>query len=355
VDGGRVGPIGPTGGCLRVFQIHPTRRCNLRCLHCYSESGPRESAQLDQELLRVAICDAREQGYTLVGFSGGEPLMYAPLPALLTHARSLGMITTVTTNGMLLTERKLGELADRVDLIAISLDGVPTSHNKIRAYGGAFEKMAARLNGLRQSGIPFGFIFTLTMFNVHELRWVADFARDQGACLLQIHPLEEAGRAARRMRGEEPDGTEAAAAYVEALKIQAMVGERLQVHLDLAPKEVLREEPARVFADPLVEGWENWPLADLVNPLIVEADGAVVPIQHGFDRRFALGNLQNESLLEMSARWRGNRYREFRTLCKSAWKKATSRGVIQLVNWYGVIHNQARTHTSSRRPELRSS
>ena len=26
----------------RILQIHPTRRCNLRCLHCYSLSGPEE-------------------------------------------------------------------------------------------------------------------------------------------------------------------------------------------------------------------------------------------------------------------------------------------------------------------------
>ena len=30
----------PATGCHRFLQVHPTRRCNLRCLHCYSESGP---------------------------------------------------------------------------------------------------------------------------------------------------------------------------------------------------------------------------------------------------------------------------------------------------------------------------
>jgi MoaA/NifB/PqqE/SkfB family radical SAM enzyme len=70
----------------------------------------------------------------------------------------------------------------------------------------AFSTMAARLEGVRRSGIPFGFIFTLTQFNLHELEWVAGFALQQGARLLQIHPLEEAGRAAERLAGARPDG-----------------------------------------------------------------------------------------------------------------------------------------------------
>jgi hypothetical protein len=32
--------MGPTGQ-HRVLQIHPTRQCNLQCLHFYSLSGPK--------------------------------------------------------------------------------------------------------------------------------------------------------------------------------------------------------------------------------------------------------------------------------------------------------------------------
>ena len=37
--------MGPTGKS-RIVQIHPTRRCNLRCLHCYSSSGPEVKGEL---------------------------------------------------------------------------------------------------------------------------------------------------------------------------------------------------------------------------------------------------------------------------------------------------------------------
>src|SRR5215208_1447118 len=168
--------MGPTGDSYRILQIHPTRRCNLRCMHCYSSSGPEERAELDLTLLREAVTDASNEGYTVAGISGGEPLLYKPLSQLLQHARERGMITTVTSNGMLLDERRLQALHGVVDLLAISLDGVPASHNRNRASERAFETMASRLEGVRNSEIPFGFIFTLTLHNLHELDWVANFA-----------------------------------------------------------------------------------------------------------------------------------------------------------------------------------
>src|SRR5690349_14177834 len=123
--------MGPTGQ-TRVVQIHPTRRCNLRCLHCYSSSSPDQRDMLDRALLADALSDCAAAGYHWASFSGGEPLMYPALPELLAHARSLGMQTAVATNGMLLDARRLDRLADVTDMFAISIDGVPESHNTIR-------------------------------------------------------------------------------------------------------------------------------------------------------------------------------------------------------------------------------
>jgi hypothetical protein len=132
--------MGPQGTCVS-FKF--TRRfCNLRCLHCYSSSGPDLRAQLDPELIRDALEDAAELGYNVVGFSGGEPLRYEPLSQLLRFARRLGMATTVTSNGTTLTTRRLELLSGHTSLLAIRLDGIPESHNIIRSSTRAFETMA---------------------------------------------------------------------------------------------------------------------------------------------------------------------------------------------------------------------
>jgi len=164
------------GATQPTIQIHPTRRCNLRCLHCYSRSGPEERDWLTCETLEDAITAAWAEGYRIASFSGGEPVLYGGLRRLLLHAKQLSMRTTVTSNGMLLTGERLAMLAGCTDVLAISLDGIPESHNRMRASSQAFERMQANLEGVRNSGIGFGFIFTLTLHNVNEVNWAAQFA-----------------------------------------------------------------------------------------------------------------------------------------------------------------------------------
>jgi MoaA/NifB/PqqE/SkfB family radical SAM enzyme len=292
-------------------------------------------------MLRDALEDARALGYTIAGFSGGEPLLYPFLAEALSFAHEMGLQTSVTTNGMLLTRSKIDELRGNADLIAISLDGKPETHNRIRANGRAFEHMARRIEDLRESGIAFGFIFTLTMENVHELEWVAEFAATSGATLLQVHPLEETGRARTAMKGSEPDHVEAAAAYLECLKVVVRHGHRMHVHLDIAHKGVLAEQPERVFADDRT-GAIDCSFADLVNPLVLRSDGAVVPLQHNFPRKFALGNLARDRLLDLANRWRERRHSQFQEACRATWREVTAEDAVPLVNWYRAVQHSAK-------------
>jgi MoaA/NifB/PqqE/SkfB family radical SAM enzyme len=327
--------MGPTGRS-RIVQIHPTRRCNLRCLHCYSSSGPEVKETLDLDLLKDLLTDAAAQGYTVAGFSGGEPLLYKPLRKALEHAHGCGLITTVTSNGMLLDERRLEMLSGAADLLAISLDGVPESHDHMRADANAFSTMASRLEGVRRSGIPFGFIFTLTQHNLHELEWVAAFALEQGAHLLQIHPLEEAGRAAERLAGARPDGIETGYAFLLTTALQEQLGDRMRVQLDLASRQGMEASPGCFFADACPTE-ADLPLAELVSPLIVETDGSVVPLEYGLGRRFQLGNLHQARLEDLAGRWRRERLEDFRQLCRRTFEAVTTDPEAPLANWYEAV------------------
>lgn len=332
----------PPTGSHRVLQIHPTRRCNLTCLHCYSSSGPTVREELPVALLERALCDGAAEGYDTLGISGGEPLLYRDLPQLLRLARSLELITTVTTNGMLITAATLEKLQPHLRLLAISLDGTPSSHNRMRASPRAFDVMAGNLELVRAAGIPFGFIFTLTQYNLDELEWVAAFALEQGAALLQIHPLEEVGRASSgELRGAAPDGREAGHAYLEVLRLQAETGDRMYVQFDFVASVTARQHPELLFAD-------NGPvnvdrrLADLVSPLVIETDGAVVPLQHGFGRAFVLGNLHAESLPTMATRWRTQGHEHFRELCRRTLAQRLAHKGWPLMNWYDVVSRASR-------------
>lgn len=331
--------MGPTGQS-RVLQIHPTLRCNLRCHHCYSSSSPDAWESLDSSLLCEAISDAANEGYNIVSLSGGEPLLYQPLPTLLERAKAYGLRTTLTTNGMLLGKSHLQRLKGVTDLIAFSLDGLPESHNHNRGSAQAFEKMSSRLEDVRASGIPFGFIFTLTQYNLPELEWVAQFALEQGAKLLQIHPLEGAGRAAEKLMDNIPDALEVSFSYLEAARIQRMVGSQLFVQVDLVNREALRTNPGAFYADSLCQ--DKLPrLASQVSPLVIETDGTVVPLQYGFARSYSLGNLREAPLRELYTRWQDRGLHSFRFLCQRAFESIVASAEMPFFNWYEIIAQMA--------------
>lgn len=321
-----------------IVQIHTTRRCNLRCLHCYSSSGPEQRDQLDSLLFERALSDACTEGYRVASFSGGEPVLYKDLPKLLRHATTLGMHTTVTSNGMLLDKRRLEGLAGVTGVLAISLDGIPESHNRMRCSSKAFETMEAQLPAVRASGIPFGFIFTLTQFNVNELEWAAEFAFQQGARLFQVHPLEEVGRAAQELAGARPDELESAYAYLEVERVRQQYAGKMLIQFDLVHARVLREHPDRFFD---VEEAEDRPLGDLVSPLVIEADGLVVPFGYGFARGFSLGSLREATLRELAVHWRKKGHRELQNVCRKAFEDAACERELPILNWWEKLEEHA--------------
>jgi MoaA/NifB/PqqE/SkfB family radical SAM enzyme len=334
--------VGPT--CDPILQVHPTRRCNLQCLHCYSASGPDQRDQLPASVFERAITDARSEGFLVASFSGGEPTLYKPLPQLLRRARDCGMRTTVTSNGMLLDQRRLDSLTGLTDVLAISLDGIPTSHNTMRNSPRAFEAMAACLPAVRASQIPFGFIFTLTQYNLNEAAWAADFAFQHGASLFQIHPLEQVGRAAQRLEGARPDGLESAYAYLEVERIRHQYEGRMTIQFDLIHATILRENPHRFFDD---RDASDRPLADLVSPLVIEPDGRVVPFGYGFANRYALGFLTTASLSQLTSAWRTTGYRDLQALCRSTFHDAAQQRELPILNWWETLGEHAAQPSSS--------
>lgn len=336
--------MGPTGAA-KVVQIHPTRKCNLRCLHCYSSSSPKERDLLEVALLSRAVTDAAKEGYNVVSISGGVPLVYRPLRELLNHARGLGLFTALVTNAILLDERRLDQIREVVDLLVISIDGKPASHNRIRGSNLAFEKMRSRLDPVRRAGLNFGFIFTLTQHNLDELEWVAKFALDEGAKLLQIHPLEEVGNAAEQLRGKRPDEIESAYAWLLAKQIQELVGEELAIRVDVVYSEALKNDPSMVYGIPEPADIHQR-LADLVSPLVIETDGTVVPLHYGFPRAYAIGSLKEAPLERLAMRWREQSLGDFHTLCRDTYLEAIAAPKPYFFNWYELVSKNARSASS---------
>jgi MoaA/NifB/PqqE/SkfB family radical SAM enzyme len=289
----------------------------------------------------------------MAGVSGGEPLLYADLAPLVEQAKALGYYTTVTTNGMLLNRTRLAPLRGTLDLLAVSLDGVRESHNEMRASPRAFDAMRRGLSAVRAQQFVFGFIFTLTQWNLHELDAVAEIAVEEGASLLVVHPLEMVGRARDELIGHRPDGIELSASALAVSQLQRQYESRLLVQWDCFDRLALTKDPARYYAGE-ENSRPNAQLADLVSPLVVEPDGAVVPVEYGFPRAFALGNLYQDTVEVMAHRWKAECYRPFLRHCQSVYADVLNRlEEGRFFNWYEEVALERTLVGSDRFPHLR--
>jgi MoaA/NifB/PqqE/SkfB family radical SAM enzyme len=284
-------------------------------------------------MLELLLVDAAGLGYHAVGISGGEPLLYRPLVSLLGTAKRAGLRTSLTTNGLLLTPRRLDELVGVLDGLALSLDGRPETHVAMRRDARAFKVLDSRLAGVRKSGIPFGFASTLTMTNLAEFEFIVRYAAENGAAFVQIHPLEPEGAALRNLMGQVPDIREQAFAIFEAFRLAQLHGVPVQVNI--TRRRDLVRRPEDFSAGP---GDRAAPLGDWLSPLVIETDGRVVPLAYGFPDAYALGSLADAPLSVLAADWDRE---DLLSLCRATVDRLAT-GDRQFFNWYEELTHSAR-------------
>jgi len=136
-------------------RLHITRRCQLRCIHCYAMSGPGVdgSRELPTERWMRLIDDIADHGGESVLFTGGEPLLRKDCPRLMRRASTRGLQVVLFTNG-LLVEKHLSELADWASLVQVSLNGPnQTSNDAIRGKG-TFRRVLRAIELLLRANVP---------------------------------------------------------------------------------------------------------------------------------------------------------------------------------------------------------
>lgn len=280
--------LGPT--VMPILHLHLLRRCNLRCLHCYSSSGPGESDELPLPEALAAVDMAAAWGYKHVAVSGGEPMLYRHLDKVLERVLELGLSSSVVTNGLQATRPEMLETLRKCGNVTVSLDGAAPRHDAMRRRDGAFDAALRAIEALASSGIDCGVAYGATRSNLDDLETTLQVVTDAGGSYAHVHAVEAAGRAAD-LAACLLDRDDARRLYV-LTRLLALQSDRtpMMVHCDLIHRDRLLERPGLVYA--VASGDERLPAVDsLLGVLVVEPDGAIVPVCYGFDRAFQIGTL----------------------------------------------------------------
>ena len=181
-----------------------TRRCNLKCRHCYTVSADVDfPGELTHEEAMATLEDLGQFRVPALILSGGEPLDRKDLFEIAKAARPMVRMLALSTNGTKIA----GDNADRVadigfDYVGISIDGIGASNDWFRGVGGAFDAALRGVRECKQRGIKVGLRFTLTENNHTHLPDLLKLCDDEGVDKFYLSHLVYAGRGDKN-RGED--------------------------------------------------------------------------------------------------------------------------------------------------------
>ena len=183
------------------IMLEVTNHCNLKCITCpreYQYGEEMAKGFMDIEQLKKVV----DQAYPYVdsiGLTGlGETLMYKQLPEALEYIRSVnkGIITTISINAHLPgTIEMVEKIADNLDTLQISMDGVGTIYEDVRLrsdfdifYNNV--KQIVEICKNKRADVMFNFVAIKE--NYHNMAEVIEIAAELGVSDVNITPFNVA-------------------------------------------------------------------------------------------------------------------------------------------------------------------
>ena len=209
-----------------------TRRCNLKCIHCYSSSANVDYPdEMTTEEGKAMIDDLAAFGSPVILFSGGEPLMRKDLLELAKYATDRGLRAVISTNGTLITKEIAAEFKKiGLSYVGVSLDGLQPTHERFRGMKGAFEKAMEGIRNCREAGIKVGLRFTVNRHNAADVPAMFDLLRKEKIERMCFYHLVYSGRGSK-LRDED-------LAHEESRRLLDLIADRTKAMFDdgLAPE-----------------------------------------------------------------------------------------------------------------------
>lgn len=175
---------------LYIVSWNVTRKCNLRCQHCYlpaqkSEKNLRTNTSQElstEEALQVIDQIALVNPEVLLILSGGEPILRKDIFELADYASGKGMMVVLGSNGLLINDKVAIRLRQcGVSGVSISLDSTdPRIHDGIRSKNGVWEAAIKAVHICRNNGLAVQINTTVTQKNYAEISGLIEYSQALG-------------------------------------------------------------------------------------------------------------------------------------------------------------------------------
>ncbi len=202
--------LDPTPPRKRSGDVRPvviwnlTRRCNLKCRHCYAVAADHHfPGELTGDEAIGVLDDLAAFRIPALILSGGEPLSRADTLDLARRSKAHGLYTALSSNGTPIIDNIADEVAAiGFDYVGISLDGIGKTNDWFRGQAGAFDAALAGVRACKARGVKVGIRFTITEDNAEQLPDLLSLAASEGVEKFYLSHLVYAGRG-NKHRGDD--------------------------------------------------------------------------------------------------------------------------------------------------------
>jgi MoaA/NifB/PqqE/SkfB family radical SAM enzyme len=192
---------------LDFLWLELTNRCNLQCVHCYTESHPHSGERdlLTRDDYQDIMRQARALGCRKIQFIGGEPQLNRDFEALLHTAKDYGFaFVEVFTNLMQLNETTLRYAADNGIHFATSVySDDACEHDAITQKAGSHPRTINNLKRLVAAGVPTRVGVIAIKQSPATIGRTTEFLNKLGVLHVSSSPIKEFGRG-EAVLGEKP-------------------------------------------------------------------------------------------------------------------------------------------------------
>ncbi|PKM84589.1 MAG: thioether cross-link-forming SCIFF peptide maturase [Firmicutes bacterium HGW-Firmicutes-11] len=158
------------GAVIKAMCLHVAHDCNMACRYCFGDTGafdgPRSLLSLEtgKQAIDFLLAHSGTRRNLEIDFFGGEPLLnFDVVKALVAYGREAeksygkNIRFTITTNGLLLDDKKSEFINETMDNVILSIDGRKDVNDKMRLTPGGkgtydvvvnnFQRFAAKRKG----------------------------------------------------------------------------------------------------------------------------------------------------------------------------------------------------------------
>ena len=181
---------------IRTAHWSITGHCNYRCKHCYMSAPDAKFGELSHEEIMSIVRQLIDCGVMEVSLTGGEPLVRKDFLEIVDALIKGGIkITTIYSNGKLVTDKLLDELSKRgiFPEFNMSYDGVDGWHDWLRGIENAGKIVEDAFLRCKEKGFPTGAEMCIHNGNKHLLRETVNRLHALGCRSLKTNPISNVG------------------------------------------------------------------------------------------------------------------------------------------------------------------